>query len=413
MSYVRIPSTVSKIQAENRLQREFLQKCEQQFLKYQQWCPQLIGPLDELRRVMYALTRNIDIQDALIQQRIRIQASLIHPELGNATAYYPSNAETFTRIPDNIWLPSLNENKTPMRLKYAQAQRQTTVYTTTDARLPHQSPSTGSKFLCHKTSLVASTRGDRRNTTSNLCSTRPQKAERFSQSLKAGTCLSTPWRLIPSHLRAYPSLFEQLINQRKPVPTPIEWQNRFAPLFTEYHDNEFDTDSTIELPTMMYSQVVQGGTDHNPMTDAENMAGPNFPPSQPVEHDEPTVPMDMLRHMLDVPALDTTSLQDTSSQYAEVVQVVPQCIHKVPFEVNIKFPKNTQKVDRILSVFEVARRFDKSVCLCPSGKEPNSFLYGPKDIKYSRLHRYFQDKPGAQNGKNANNLYGFIVFGIT
>jgi len=94
MSYVRIPSTVSKIQAENRLQREFLQKCEQQFLKYQQWCPQLIGPLDELRRVMYALTRNIDIQDALIQQRIRIQASLIHPELGNATAYYPSNAET-------------------------------------------------------------------------------------------------------------------------------------------------------------------------------------------------------------------------------------------------------------------------------------------------------------------------------
>jgi len=70
-------------------------------------------------------------------------------------------------------------------------------------------------------------------------------------------------------------------------------------------------------------------------------------------------------------------------------------------------------LDRILSVFDVARRFDKSVCLCPSGKEPNSVLYGPKDIKHSRLHRYFQDKPGAQNGKNANNLYGFIVFGIT
>jgi len=125
-------------------------------------------------------------------------------------------------------------------------------------------------------------------------------------------------------------------------------------------------------------------------------------PSQPEgeEHPEVQVTMDYLRSLLDVPLLDPSRLQKTPSKFPEVVQVVPEGFHKIRFEINAEFPKNTPKIDRILSIFDVARRYDKSVCLCPSGKEPHPVLYTPTDIKQSRFHRYFQDKPGAKSTRH-------------
>ena len=204
MSYISIPATVSKIQAENRLQREFLLKCEQQ-----------------------------------------------HPELGNTTVYRPSNAETFTRLPTSIWLPSLSGNKTPLRS--ALAQRKTNA--SSDTKATRQSLFTDSELSCHKTPSDIVTGEDQRSTTSTLCSARPQQAERLNKSRKSSLRLPTQWHLIPSHLRAYPSLFEQLIKLRNPLSTPVptsaEWKNRFAPLFTKYYDNDFESDSTIEPLPMM------------------------------------------------------------------------------------------------------------------------------------------------------------------
>mmetsp|Transcript_16627 Transcript_16627/g.23691 ORF Transcript_16627/g.23691 Transcript_16627/m.23691 type:complete len:246 (+) Transcript_16627:901-1638(+) len=134
-------------------------------------------------------------------------------------------------------------------------------------------------------------------------------------------------------------------------------------------------------------------------------------PSQPEgeEHPEVQVTMDYLRSLLDVPLLDPSRLQKTPSKFPEVVQVVPEGFHKIRFEINAEFPKNTPKIDRILSIFDVARRYDKSVCLCPSGKEPHPVLYTPTDIKQSRFHRYFQDKPGAKSTRHDDRTGGAAV----
>ena len=437
MSYVRLPPTVSKIQAANKYQREYLLQCKQQILKYQQWCPQLTETFADLCQIINVLSRDIDAQDALIKQRIQLQSALVSHELNKTNLCVPSNAAP-TRIPETIWLPSLEEYKTHKREQSAPFSLAPVTQRTNANNyvIPtsHQHPSKTSvlrqvpqtnetscsikpntfpndKILTGNNSHIALRRKTIHTKTPEL-HPRPRKAERFIPPIHNNDL--KPWHAIPSHLKAFPSLLEQLIKLQNPVTTPIDWNNRFAPLFEEYYNERDPTELPEDTVMMTSTQATDDGSVMVPMTDEAIPPNPPARPSSlPEDTSEPIVTMDLLRHILDVPALDVTRLQGVSSQFDEAVQVVPPSIHKVRFEVNIKFSKNTSKMDRILSVFDVARRFDKNVCLCPSGKEPHPVLYGPKDIKLSRLHRYFQDKPGAQNGKNANNLYGFIVFGVS
>eukprot|EP00590_Aulacoseira_subarctica_P007452 CAMPEP_0172436470 /NCGR_PEP_ID=MMETSP1064-20121228/71739_1 /TAXON_ID=202472 /ORGANISM="Aulacoseira subarctica , Strain CCAP 1002/5" /LENGTH=662 /DNA_ID=CAMNT_0013184875 /DNA_START=584 /DNA_END=2572 /DNA_ORIENTATION=+ len=124
--------------------------------------------------------------------------------------------------------------------------------------------------------------------------------------------------------------------------------------------------------------------------------------------------MDMLRNFIPAPALDPALIALAPTTYATAVRVAPQVFEKVRFEVNVgRFQKDATRMERLLSLFEVAKLYNKNVCLCPTGPEPNPVLYTPNDIKRARIYHYFQDKPGAQKGKYANRLYGYIVFGVT
>jgi len=317
MSYVRLPPTVSKIQATNRYQREYLQQCKQQLEKYQQWCPQLAEPLAELCQIIGALSHDIDIQDELIKQRIQLQAALIHPELSSAKARIPPNATSFTRIPENIWLPSLEENKTHDRIKHAPYLRRSNADTFVISNC-HQHPSktfhsttqrSSASGTCNPTRTNKSSpntvvgnvkshivpRREATHTTTPELHSRPPKAERLGQSHRINA--RQPWSAIPSHLKAFPSLLEQLIKLRNPVTTPTEWNNRFAPLFDEYY---CDSDPTAVLENtvkMTPTQATEESVGVH-MTDDENILDPPVrPPSLPEANSEPVVTMDMLRHL--------------------------------------------------------------------------------------------------------------------
>jgi len=146
------------------------------------------------------------------------------------------------------------------------------------------------------------------------------------------------------------------------------------------------------------------------MTEADTATAPA--PATSPEGVRATI--DMLRDIISVQELDPSLLPETPTTFATAVRVVPQSFQKVRLECHIsRYPKDSSRTDRILDLFDAARRFDKNVCLCPSGKEPHPVLHGPNEIRRSRIYRYFQDKPGAQKSKYANSLYGFVVFGVT
>ena len=151
------------------------------------------------------------------------------------------------------------------------------------------------------------------------------------------------------------------------------------------------------------------------MQEAEMPDGTNAAPTQSTQ-EQPTskLTMDMLRHFVPAPTLDPALLDAAPTTYATAVRVAPQVFEKVRCEINVgRFSKDATRTERLLSIFNVAKLYDKNVSLCPTGPEPNPVLYTSYDIKKARIFHYFQDKPGAQKGKYANRLYGYIVFGVS
>lgn len=411
MPYVSIPPTVSKVQAANRSQRIYLQQCQTTLTNYSKWCPHLADHFKLLQYVIRELISSLEQQDALIQQRIQLQATLNSTGLARSAGLV-STIPNPLRIPDYICIPSLEVNKTDQRIPSAIGSQdrffpvpalQTIINNPVDndsncfarPRREGDGSSLRDPIHCDDKILVQEERSE--CTPTRSCSTVHD---------------SSLWSRIPTHLRAFPSVFEQLTKSRSPTIPVTGWTNRFSPLFEEYYD-----ECNAIMAGLSASQESHGTVlDPSPPSPSQdlNMIERQATPHEAPNSQEECVDLDALRQLIDVPLLDSSLLKESTSSYAEVVQLAPKSVHKIRFECHIsKFPKNTPKTERILHVFEVARRFDKSACLYPSGKEAHAPLSSLNEIKNARIHRYFQDKPGAQSQRYANSLYGFIVFGIT
>lgn len=110
MPYVCLPPTVSKVQAANRLQRNYLQQCQTTLVNYSQWCPQLANQIQLLQNVIRELLSSLEQQDVLIQQRIQLQIALESTGLVS-TAGLVNIVPESPPIPEYICLPSLEINK--------------------------------------------------------------------------------------------------------------------------------------------------------------------------------------------------------------------------------------------------------------------------------------------------------------
>ena len=414
MAYIIIPPTVAKARDENKLQKARLQQWECDLGKYLKLCPHLNGPIGQLRDLLKELREQILSQESLIQQRIQLQTALVYPELHrqqNATD------SVIGDIPLSIAIPDIDNKTPPFKTRLQIKPR------TRDIKFSSNILDDYFDYAHYEQRNLLLTRP-------NSCTTKTNNSNKFyipdsfenNTSTRLPACQvrkrppptsqdSIEWKPIPPKLQAYPSVLEQLTKLQHPVPTPKEWQNRFAPLFLSFFDNPQHMESVDPQLT-----CTQASNANSPPEEAIMEENNSTIPSlqQPSQATASKISLDMLRDLIPVSRLDPALINDSPASYASAVRVVPQGFEKVRLEVNIgRFPKDTGRTDRILSLFEVAKLYDKHVCLCPSGPEPNPVLYTQYDIKRSRIYRYFQDKPGAQKGKYANNLFGYIVFGVT
>ena len=431
MSYIRLPPTVSKVQAANRVQRIYLQQWQTTLSNYEKWCPQLKDQIKILSNIIQELSSSIKKQDELIQQRIQLQAALESPGLVSV-GLVKITSDT-QRIPDFICFPSLVENKThqsqprPHNRKINEVSSQSTpILNDPHGVLPvslqdfhplfHQETSSLTSLNSNAIQGTRVIDKNRATVSAAVLSVESPQNIQAAERLNFESLLQDPrpWSRIPRHLQAFPSIFEQLTKSQEPSITSSEWSNRFAPLYREYLEVlEEPMDSPFpasqESPRTVQEQTnIDGGQDAA-MTESQLTQDRVIPNSHAA-----SVDIDVLKHLIDVPLLDPSRMVEKVPTFAEAVQVIPKEVHKVRFECHInKFPKNTPKVERITHVLDVARRYDKSACLYPSGKEQHPPLSSAYEIKNARLHRYFQDKPGAQSPRYANSLYGFFVIGIT
>ena len=453
--YVCVPPTVVQACADNQIQRARLKKWQRELEQYTSLCPQLQEPIRNLRNLLEVLNRQISTQETLIQQRIQLQATLAHydftsrkecesglsspallslqiPPLENKATRAPIRLHTrpTTRLRPRAL--EINEKALHPTLQQRKPSNSTLVLTshsTTQNRYGSKTYGTGrepcfslqdSTGLGSPLSSIPFPRLHDKNKphqSSNIASQvldtcdarqrqRQQCLTRIRQNLgRSNSQESEQWSPVPAHLKGFPSIFEQLIKLKTPRISSETWKNRFAPLYSEFRE---DIDSIMET-------VVDNNMITQRDSPPEDMPMESPDPS-PTQNKDPTykVTMDVLRDLVPVSELDTSSLQVPPATYAAAIQVAPQGFEKIRFECHIgRFSRDSNRTERILSLFEIAKRYDKNVCLCPSGKEPHPVLYSPRDIKQSRIYRYFQDKPGAQKPKYANSLYGYVVFGVT
>lgn len=403
MAYVTIPPTVAKAYDVNIYQRERLRQWQHELDKYPKLCPQLQGPIAELQNLLKILQHHTNSQESLIQQRIQLQTALVYPDLLNRSHTIAANAPATHSFPQEILIPDIEYKTPPPKTRLLIKSQARAFEDTKIVPSPIRPPLKVN--IVNNAIQVSPNNSFSQDTGTRLHAHRNRKRPR--------TLLPKPqeWASIPPNLKCFPSVIEQLIKIQEPKLTPKEWRNRFAPLFIDYSDVHLTMASGTMQPDTAEAPDV------SPHSEAEMTDEPTNPPLPPMmgpPEAASKLTLDMLRDLVPVPTLDPAMITESPTTYATAVRVAPQGFEKVRLEVNIgRFPKDTDRTERILSLFNVAKLYDKHVCLCPSGSEPNPVLYTPYDIKRSRVYRYFQDKPGAQKGKYTNSLYGYIVFGVT